>query len=230
MTKTKHKPSGKVGKIVILILLAIAGTSGFLYHSFFNGVKTISELLHENKALKEGIANLSRESQIGYAKVLSQTHRDGQLYTRLLFVETDRNDLLKRVLEKEFEIAGDMIHFDALIVKFDAAKVIDGQERSLYLWRRVYSQQMTPQNGISIETPGIEPQRYADICKKLSLPDRTLFWQEIWNLSNNPNALAELGVEAVYGNVVYQKIIPGLIYVFKISDTGDLYPEVVPDL
>lgn len=230
MTKTEHKATGKIGQMVILVLLIAVGTVVFYYPSFFNSAKTISELLHENQFLKEGIANLSRESQIGYAKVLSQTQRGGQLYTRLLFVETNRNDPLKRVLEKEIEIAGDMIHFDALIIKFDAKKVLDGKERSLYLWRRIYSQQMTPQDGVAIETPEQEPQRYADICEKLSLPDRTLFWKEIWNLSNNPNALVELGVKAVYGNVVYQRIIPGLIYVFKISDTGDLYPEVVPDL
>lgn len=35
---------------------------------------------------------------------------------------------------------------------------------------------------------------------------------------------------AIYGSVVYQKLEPGLIYVFKISSTGALYPETVLDL
>jgi len=43
--------------------------------------------------------------------------------------------MLKRVLEKEYEIEGDIIHFDALIVKFDEQLVMDGKERTLYLWR-----------------------------------------------------------------------------------------------
>ena len=59
-------------------------------------------------------------------------------------METDRKDMLKRVLEKEYEIEGDIIHFDSLIVKFDEQSVIDGNERALYLWRRVYSDKMRP--------------------------------------------------------------------------------------
>ncbi|NLH17176.1 MAG: hypothetical protein GX455_11410, partial [Phycisphaerae bacterium] len=53
---------------------------------------------------------------------------------------------------------------------------------------------------------------------------------EIWALSNDPARLQQLGITAVYGNVVYRKLRPGLIYVFKISNTGQLYPETVPAL
>ena len=81
-----------------------------------------------------------------------------------------------------------------------------------------------------IETPGGEPRRYADICAKLSLKDRDMFWDEIWKLSNDPDRLREAGIKAIYGNVIYRKLKPGLIYVFKINNTGTLFPEVVPDL
>lgn len=226
----RNKIAGKIGPLILLLLVVLIGGAGYVYVNFFDTAKTISDLLRDNQQLKEGISNLTRENQIGYAKVLAQENRDGQIYTRLLFVETDRNDPLKRVLEKEYEIIGDLVHFDALMVKFDGSLVLDGRERSLYLWRRVYGETMTPQAGFAIETPESEPKRYADICAKLSLEDRKLFWDEIWQLSNNPDALASLGIRAIYGNVVYQRIMPGLIYVFKVGDLGDLYPEVVLDL
>ena len=225
----KNNATGKIAQFAVLLLVIMMGAA-FFYVNYFDTAKTISDLLRDNQHLKEGITNLTRENQIGYAKVLSQEKRDGQICTRLLFVETDRHDPSKRLLEKEYDIVGDLIHFDALIVKFDASLVLDGRERSLYLWRRVYGEQMTPQAGLAIETPASEPKRYAGICAKLSLADRKLFWDEIWKLSNNPDALAQLGINAIYGNVVYQRIMPGLIYVFKIGDLGDLYPEVVPDL
>jgi hypothetical protein len=49
-------------------------------------------------------------------------------------------------------------------------------------------------------------------------------------LANDPEVLQQHGIKAIYGNAVYKKLRPGLIYVFKISPTGQLYPETVPDL
>ena len=37
-------------------------------------------------------------------------------------------------------------------------------------------------------------------------------------------------IEAIYGNVVYSRLRKGLIYVFKVSPAGQVYPEVVPDM
>jgi hypothetical protein len=196
----------------------------------YYSTRTIERLLKENKQLQAAIANLRAENQIGYAKVISQIQTDGKIITTLKFVETDRDDMLKRVLEKDYELEGDIIYFDALIVKFDEQLVMDGKERALYLWRRVYSDKMRPEDGFAIETDGNEPARYADICAKLNLRDRKLFWSEIWKLADDPNSLAQYGVTAVYGNAVYRKVRPGLVYVFKISSTGTLYPDVVLDL
>ena len=223
----------KTGRIRVFVLIVLAagaaiiavGASGLFYSN-----KTIFDLFRENELLTKAISSLTQEAQIGYAKVLSQETIDGKLHTRLLVVETDRSDPLTRVLEKQYEIEGDVVHFDALIVTFADQLVMDGRERSLYLWRRVYGETMKPEEGYPIETPGGEPKRYADICAKLSLKDRDMFWDEIWELSNDPDRLREAGIKAIYGNVIYRKVKPGLIYVFKISNTGTLFPEVVPDL
>ena len=66
----------------ILVLAAVLGMGGFLWHHF-TANRTIEDLLHENEQLKTAINNLSKEDQIGYAKVLSQETRDGQLYTKV---------------------------------------------------------------------------------------------------------------------------------------------------
>jgi len=213
-----------------LVVLAGLVVAGFLARSFMLASRTIYDLLNENRQLKEAISNLTAERQIGYAKVLSQTERDGRLVTRLLFVETARDDPTRRILEKEYEVEGDVVYFDALIVKFSDRYVMDGKERALYLWRRVYGETMPPEKGYPIESEGAEPERYRDLFRKLSLRDRELFWSEIWKLSNDPERLRSAGIQAIYGNVVYKKLRPGLIYVFKIKSTGELYPEVVPVL
>lgn len=215
--------------LITFVVLGAIGGGGFLAWKYHSNL-TIGQLIEENKELQMAIANIGAERQIGYAKIISQTEVEGRSVTKLKFVETDKEDVLKRVLEKEYEIEGDVIYFDALIVKFDKQLVMDGKERSLYLWRRVYSDKMRPEDGFAIEVQGDEPKRYADICSKLNIRDKEFFWKEIWKLADDKASLAEYGVSAIYGNVVYRKVRPGLIYVFKISATGNLYPEVIPDL
>ena len=205
------------------ILLAVAG-------AVFYGAKTAQDLLEGNKKLKAALASLSHEDQIGFAKVLRQETRDGKLYSTIRFVETVRGDLLTPVLEKTYEIEGDVVYFDALIITFPAQMVMDGKARSMYLWRRIYGEHQNPADGFPIETPGTHPERYATLLKTLRIPDQKLFWEEIWKLANNPESLRKQGIKAIYGNAVYKRLKPGLIYVFKIGTDGQVYPETVPDL
>lgn len=213
---------------VCVVVLAAGG--GYVLWRDFMVNETVEQLLYENATLKEAITNLTEETQIGYAKVISQEMRDGSLYSRILFVETDPEDIAKRVLQKEYEIEGDVVHFDALIVKFSGPMVMDGREKAIYLWRRIYGEKLRPEEGYPIQTSGQEPARYQQIGKKLSVNDRERFWDEIWELSNEPKKLEQHGIQAIFGNVVYKRLRPGLIYVFKINAMGGIYPEMVPEL
>jgi hypothetical protein len=218
-------------KITTLVLLAgVLVVAGYFGRGFLRLTMTIHQLLTENKQLKEAITNLTAEEQIGYAKVISQEIKDGKNWTTLRFIETARDDKLKKIVEKDYTIEGDIVHFDALIVKFGDKMVMDGKQRAMYLWRRIYGEEMSPQNGFPIEQAGAEPARYADLLAKLPIKQRELFWSNIWDLANDAEKLKEYGITAIYGNVVYSRLKPGLIYIFKISPTGQLYPEVVPDM
>ena len=220
-------------KLKVLPLIVIAAALvvvAYLGRTPYKVVATIQELLAENKELKQALTNLSREDQIGYAKVIGQEMKDGELFTTIRFVETARDNKLEKILEKEYTIAGDIVHFDALIVKFGSKMVMDGRTRALYLWRRVYGEKMTPAEGFAIEEPGAEPQRYKDLLAALPIEHRQMFWSEIWELANDTEKLAEYDIDAIYGNAVYWKLREGLIYVFKINSSGQVYPEIVPDL
>ncbi len=209
---------------ICLVIVAYLGR-GFYYRAM-----TIHQLLTENKQLKQAITNLTDEDQIGYAKVIAQENRDGKLFTTIKFIETARDDKLVTTLEKEYTIEGDIVYFDALIVKFGDKMVMDGKTKALYLWRRVYGEKMAPGQGFAIEEPGAEPERYNDLLKVLPIKQRQLFWSNIWDLANDPDKLKEHDIEAIYGNAVYSRLRKGLIYVFKISPTGQVYPEIVPDI
>jgi hypothetical protein len=197
---------------------------------FYRGAMTINELLTENKQLKRAITNLTEEDQIGYAKVVGQKTEDGRLLTTVRFVETARDDKTKRILQKECTVEGDIVHFDALIVRFGDQMVLDGKARALYLWRRIYGEKMTPETAFAIEDCGTEPQRYSDLLRTLPIKERELFWTQIWDLANDPNKLSQHGIRAIYGNDVYCRLREGLIYVFKITPTGQFSVENVLDM
>jgi hypothetical protein len=217
--------------LVILFIFALIAAAVFAYvwENQFYGIMTIRELLAENKDLKAAIANLTAEDQIGYATVADQNSSDGKLLTTVRFVETDRSDKLRHVLEKQYVLEGDVAHFDCLIVKFTNQKVTGGTEKALYLWRRVYGEKQAPADGFSIEDPNTEPARYKGLTDKLRLRDKKLFWESIWGLANEPEALADIGVTAIYGNAIYYRLKKGNIYIFKITSGGQVYPEVTPD-
>jgi hypothetical protein len=214
---------------LVIVTAALFGVA-YLGREPYKAVATIHELLVENRDLKQAITDLTDEDQIGYAKVIGQEFKDGEILTTIKFVETARGNKLKTILEKEYTIVGDIIHFDALIVKFDNKMVLDGGARALYLWRRVYGEKMSPAEGFPIESPGVEPRRYEDLLESLPIEERCTFWSNIWDLANDTEKLAAYDIEAIYGNAIYSKLREGLIYVFKINSTGQVYPEIIPDI
>lgn len=217
-------PSLVFGLIIIAAILLISV-------GIYRGGTALQELLTENKTLKRALTNLTDENKIGYAKVISQTKDANGTVTNttLKFVETARDNELNQILQRQYTIEGDIVHFDALIVKFSDKMVMDGKKRSLYLWRRIYGEKMPPKDGFSIEEFGAEPSRYGDLLKELPVKKREMFWSNIWDLANSPDKLAQYGITAIYGSVTYTQLRDGLIYIFRITPTGQLYPEVIPE-
>ena len=222
--------------IVIIASISIILVVSLAYYAY-KPLKTIADLLAENNKLKQAITSLTEENQIGYAKVTRQENKNGKLFTTLKFIETAPADKTNKILEKEYTVQGDVVFFDALIVKFNDQMVMDGKQKAFYLWRRVYGENTPPNQGVIIENENGEPARYKGLVEDSSIIDRilglpsdkTIFWNAIWELSNDPEKLQKYGIKATYGNVVYNKLRPGLVYVFKITNTGHLYPETVPD-
>jgi hypothetical protein len=214
----------------LCLLTGILASGAVLAWVGYYTSRTIHDLLGENRNLREALTNLTDQRRIGYAKVLEQKNVEGRMLTRLLFVVTDPEDPTRRVLMKEYEIEGDVVYFDALIIRFGTKLVLDGKERALYLWRRLYGEKMRPDRGLEIDLRGRAPERYEALTEKLNLEERELFWNGIWDLADRPDRLADAGVEAIYGTAVYKRLRPGLIYIFNLEADGTFYPETIPDL
>ncbi|MEM8868414.1 MAG: hypothetical protein AAGC73_09110 [Verrucomicrobiota bacterium] len=221
------KASGKIlltflglGAVIAAIILGL---------SFYLSTSTIHELLTTNHELSKAIKNLTDEEQIGYATLESQNvdETTGKVISTIRFVQTAVGAPREIVSEQRFTVEGEVVHFDALIVKFPDESVTSGDKRALYLWRRVYGENTQPTQGEVIQQIGESPERYHALSKTLKVRDRSVFWEAIWELANNPQALSEYGITAVYGNTIYTQMKAGAVYRFKIGPTGQIYPEVL---
>ncbi|MGB0743306.1 MAG: hypothetical protein ACPGSB_02165 [Opitutales bacterium] len=217
------------GKIVTtVVILAALATATILGLSFYFSSSSIHSLLTENHKLNKAIRNLTEEQQIGFATLQSQSKNAlGQVESLVRFVQTAPGRPQEIVSEELFVVEGDVIYFDALIVKFSNEYVKDGKGRALYLWRRIYGEGEAPSDGDLIQMPGEGPERYSAITKSLRLKNQPVFWEAIWDLANDPQQLSEYGVTAVFGNAIYTRMQPDKVYLIKISPTGQIYPEVL---
>ena len=129
---------------VFFLLTGILALGFVLIWTSYHTSRSIHELLDDNRELCKDIRNLTEQHRVGYVKVLEQRQVDGRLNTRLIFVITDPEDPTRQVLKKEYELEGDVVYSDALIVRFGKKLVMDGKEHALYLWRRVDGETMRP--------------------------------------------------------------------------------------
>jgi len=218
--------SGKI--ITTVVVLAAIATAAILGVAFYFSSSSIHSLLTENHKLNKAIRNLTEEQQIGFATLKSRSRNElGQVESLVRFVQTAPGKPDEIVSEELFVVEGEVIHFDALIVKFSDDYVKDGKGRALYLWRRIYGESEAPAEGELIQAPGEAPERYDAITQSLKLKNQPIFWEAIWDLANDPAQLSEYGIKAVFGNAIYMKMEPDKVYLFKISPTGQIYPDVL---
>jgi len=217
------------GKIIARVaLLAVVVTAAVLGVAFYFSSSSIHSLLTENHQLNKAIRNLTEERQIGFATLASRSRNArGEQESLVRFVQTVPGKPNEIVSEELFVVVGEVIHFDALIVKFSDDFVKDGKGRALYLWRRIYGDNQAPAEGALIQSPDQVPERYRAISQSLRLKDQSIFWNAIWELANDPQQLSRYGITAVFGNAIYTKMEPDRVYLFKISPTGQIYPELL---
>lgn len=124
---------------------------------------------------------------------------------------------------KKISLPGDVVYIDNWIVKFEDKFVEQADiERgtSLILFRRIFSENQQPNEGVSLDEIGMRPQAYArggavsEFEKKL--------WNEFWEFANNPQKAAEMGVRAANGEAISIQVREGMTYDLQLRSSGGL--------
>jgi hypothetical protein len=164
---------------------------------------------------------LKRDQRLAIVSVVDQKEIDGELLTTVRWVEVD--DQNRPIDEpRTFTLKGDIVKVDSWVVKFDD-KYIEQEDlirgTSIVLFKGIYGEFPTREEVNVLDAPGSLPSAYrggevSDFEKQI--------WQDFWEIANNPERAEELGIRAAHGEVVYNKVRPGMKYKIELRASGGL--------
>ena len=185
----------------------------------WDSTRSVEKLLTENRALHEALARLEEESIVAYGWLLAEPAPGERQMAWLEVPALGEHSARFRSLG----LRGREVFFEALVIKVPPSMVADGTGRSLLLWRRAFGSAESADGGWTLSEPGTVPLRYAGLFDGL-LPkvEEERFWSAMWDLAHDPEALAAVGIEAIYGNTVSVAPRAGAFYTLSFSATGGL--------
>lgn len=227
-------------------VVGIFGYGGYYgYNEYTKNERVLKEQAEKIRLAGEEVEKLNRDVKAKVAQIekletamhlLKTDQRLAQL--RVINIERDETGkAIKSQLEfveltpqgeqlstpKQMELLGDLIYVDNWIIKFDDRYVEKGDiERgtSLCLFRRVFSEDTLPSEGITLDEVGMRPQAYSrggamsEFEKKL--------WTDFWEFANDPKKAAEMGIRAANGEAVSIKVREGKTYSISLRASGGL--------
>ena len=148
-------------------------------------------------------------------------------YTLVQFVEVnDKGEAIDA--PKQFRIKGDIVYIDNWVVKFEDKYVeradID-RATSLVLFRRIFGESQTPNDGFAIDTVGARPKAYAN-GHQISEFEKKI-WSEFWTIANDRAKAKELGIRAAHGEAPSMKLQKGKSYKIQLRSSDGL--SITPD-
>jgi hypothetical protein len=215
--------------IAVTVVLCSLILLGYWRLTLDQQAKAIEELKALNDAMGKQLAEreamikrLGRAKRVAHLQVTDQKKdiRGKVLETKLVFIEL--NDRGAEVARQDFAVPGDVLFVDAWTIKFDSERVAEGDPlrgHSLLLLRRIYSDQMKPQDGFTIDTPGAIPPAYA--ASDIGEYERRL-WKNFWLIAESAEAARESGVRIAQGEAVYKPVRAGQTYELILDAVGGI--------
>ena len=170
-----------------------------------------------------------------YLKLLEYTERRAQLevidqskdaagetLNKLRFTELDPQGGVVGA-QRVFEIKGDEVYVDTLIIKFEDHFVEAGDPlkgKALLLFRRIFTNRVKPDDGYVLDRNGAPPVLYAG--RTAPNPFEQDLWTRFWTVANSEELAKQSGVKAMHGQSVYGRLVPNMVYTLLMRSTGEL--------
>lgn len=245
MLKTIDATSNLIRAVVSLVVVGAVGAGSWVGYRHFNAnelaLKEKDERLEQSQreieALNQDIEVKKKEiDRLDTAvRLLKVDHRvaqltvldqfkaadDGRLRTKFSFVEVgEQGEPLEQ--PKVFEIDGNVVHVDSLVVSFEDAYVEKGDPlrgTALALFRRIYGDDQKPSEGFPLDSVRTRPTGYSRGSEPTEL-ERDI-WSRFWDYANDPQLAEQKGIKTIQGKVSYTQLRKGKTYRLLLRSTGD---------
>ncbi|MGN6627855.1 MAG: hypothetical protein ACTHLN_14650 [Tepidisphaeraceae bacterium] len=209
-------------------LCVIAGACVWWYRVSSADQRHVAELQQQKQELEHIVTRLSDEKRVADVIVTDQKKVGDRTYSRLLFVEYDRQG--KPMKPRELEIAGENAHVEAKVIEFDRDFVMKGDPlrgHAISLFTRIFGDQQTPESAPLLDKPGDVPAFYRDADAKTSQFEQDL-WKKFWQLESDKTLQEQSGVRVAVGKGVWGPFEPKMLYTLTLQADGNLSRHVEP--
>ena len=199
--------------LLVVCVLGLALAAGYwIYHTWSDKTRYehyLQNLLGEQRAAEVCVSTRER--------VAGQVPR-----TTLRFQEFRQDG--RALLPLSVTLPGEEIYIDALVTVFESDAVRSGEARSLYLFRRIFTERVAPQDGYLLyrdsgSSDGL-PEPYVDRTMERSVQLRV--WHHLWRLIDDPAYAEAHRVRTHFGQAVYARMEPGRCYRVTLQNHGGL--------
>jgi hypothetical protein len=194
--------------------------------------RDVDDLKLAVEKLERRITYLKVDHRVAKLTVVEQGPKEdgGQTFSTVEFVEL--NDEGQPIDDpRPFELPGDTVYVDYLVVKFDDKYVEEkdlDRSTSLCLFSRIFGDEQKPIEGYSLDEPSSRPTAYArggqmsDFEKEI--------WDDFWSIANDEAKAKEKGIRAAHGQAISMKVQKGKTYRIQLraSDGLSIVPEDQP--
>jgi hypothetical protein len=196
--------------VAALVLILIGGY--WVYHVWT-----------EKQRYERYLYNVLSERRVAEVCVLQQERpSDQSVQTTLRFQEfREGGDPLSPIT---LTLPGEEIYIDALVTVFDSEAVRAGEAKSLYLFRRIFTDRVPPRQGVALYRDahaydGI-PQPY--VHSTIERDIQRWVWGRLWRLIEDAAYAEAQRVRTYFGQAVYARMALGRCYTVMLQNHGGL--------
>jgi hypothetical protein len=181
--------------------------------------------------LETAMGFLRLRHRIARLDVVAQTEDEetGKLTSTVEFYEVDEEGRPAGGKRQKFEIAGDRVYVECLVVKFDDKYVEQNaldRNTAICLFQRIFGEQQQPQDGYAIDQIGTSPATYARYGETSEFERR--IWADFWKIAADPERAAALGIRAAHADAPSIRVDEGVTYELELRTTGEFTLRPLP--
>ncbi|KJJ86031.1 hypothetical protein OMAG_000098 [Candidatus Omnitrophus magneticus] len=185
--------------------------------------------LQENKVLRDIISRLEADTRVAEVLVTGVNYDEvkKKTFTTIKFLEYSSTG--KPLIPKYFTFSGNIIQFQALVIRFDDKYIHYGDKlkgKSAYLFWKVFMLEGANTQTYDITEMYRVPEGYKLENAKTEIEEK--LWRNFWVYALDPEMAKDGGIKNAQIEAPGVIFIPGMLYTIKIEHDGGLRIDASP--